>query len=63
MKSFETNEIFEIKSRSNFEELALKIFDYQNKNNNFYSEYSSFILKGKKPTSIREIPFLSLIHI
>ena len=60
MKSFKTNEIFEIKSRSNFEELALKIFDYQNKNNNFYSEYSSFILKGKKPTSIREIPFLPI---
>lgn len=60
MKSFKTNEIFEIKSQSNFEELALKIFDYQNKNNNFYSEYSSFILKGKKPTSIREIPFLPI---
>ena len=43
MKSFKTNEIFEIKSRSNIEELALKIFDNQNKNNNIYTEYSSII--------------------
>ena len=56
MKSFDTNEIFDIKDQSNFEELALKIYHYQSKYNDFYSEYSNFILKGKKPTTTKQIP-------
>ena len=60
MKSFDTNEIFYIKDQTNFEELALKIYYYQSKYNDFYSEYSNFILKGKKPTTTKQIPFLPI---
>ena len=60
MKSFDTNEIFDIKNQSNFEELALKTYHYQNKHNDFYSEYSSFILKGKRPATTKQIPFLPI---
>ena len=60
MKSFDTNEIFDIKDQSNFEELALKIYYYQSKYNDFYLEYSNFILKGKKPTTTKQIPFLPI---
>ena len=53
-------QIFNIKSNSEFEHLCLKIFDFQFKNNLVYREYSEVILKGKKPRRIKEIPFLPI---
>ena len=63
MKSFDTSEIFYIKDQSNFEELALKIYHYQSKHNDFYSEYSNFILKGKKPTTKNKFLFYQLAFL
>ena len=52
--------IFHIEDNSQFEALALEIFDYQIQHNNIYAEYAKLILKGKKPKNIYEIPFLPI---
>jgi hypothetical protein len=52
--------IFHIQNHAQFEELALKIFDYQMNNNQTYSTYATLILKGKKPVNIYDIPFLPI---
>lgn len=54
------DEIFNIQNNAQFENLALKIFDYQIENNQIYSKYSKLILKGAKPVNIFEIPFLPI---
>jgi len=54
------DEIFNIQNNAQFENLALKIFDYQIENNQIYSKYSKLILKGGKPVNIFEIPFLPI---
>lgn len=54
------DQIFHIQNDAQFEELALKIFDYQIKNNETYAEYAKLILKGKRPINIYEIPFLPI---
>ena len=53
-------EIFDIKNDSDFEELALSIFDYQMESNSIYAPYAALILKGKAPNNIFEIPFLPI---
>jgi len=52
--------IFHIQNNTQFEELALKIFDYQMKNNQIYADYAELILKGKNPVNIYDIPFLPI---
>ena len=52
--------IFHIEDNSQFEALALEIFDYQIQHNNIYAEYATLILKGKKPKNIYEIPCLPI---
>ena len=54
------DEIFHIQNNTQFEELALKIFDYQIKKNQIYSAYAKLILKGKRPVNIYEIPCLPI---
>ena len=53
-------EIFDIKNDSDFEELALSIFDYQMESNSIYAPYAALILKGKAPNNIFEIPFFPI---
>jgi len=52
--------IFNIKSNRDFEDLCLKIFDFQFKNNLVYKKYAELILNGEKPKRIQEIPFLPI---
>ncbi len=54
------DEIFRIQNNAQFEELALKIFNYQIKYNPIYAAYAVLILKGKSPNNIFEIPFLPI---
>ncbi len=54
------DKIFHIQNNNQFEELALKIFDYQIKNNQIYSAYAKLILKGRQPVNIYEIPYLPI---
>ena len=54
------NTFTSIKSESDFEEMSLKLFDYQMENNPIYAPYAALILKGKIPANIYEIPFLPI---
>ena len=54
------NEIFKIKNDTEFNNAALKIFQFQLSNNKIYSKYAQSILKNKIPKSINEIPFLPI---
>jgi len=49
-----------ITSESDFEEISLKLFHYQMRDNPIYSPYAALILKGKIPANIYEIPFLPI---
>ena len=60
MKLSHKNRLFNITSNREFEEIALETHRYQIKNNPIYSNFSSLILKGKKPAKINEIPFLPI---
>lgn len=53
-------EIFNIQTQSQFEEFALKVFNYQMKNNPIYTSFAKQILKNKTPKNIFEIPFLPI---
>jgi phenylacetate-coenzyme A ligase PaaK-like adenylate-forming protein len=54
------NKIMAINSKSDFEKMSLKLFDYQMENNPIYAPYAALILKGEIPTNIYEIPFLPI---
>ena len=54
------NEIFKIKNDTEFNNAALKIFQFQLSNNKIYSKYAQSILKNKIPKCINEIPFLPI---
>ena len=54
------NKIMVINSKSDFEEMSLKLFHYQMENNPIYALYAALILKGKIPANIYEIPFLPI---
>ena len=54
------NEIFKITNDTEFNNAALKIFQFQLLNNKIYSKYAQSILKNKIPKSINEIPFLPI---
>jgi len=54
------NQIFNITTEKQFEEIIFKVFDYQIDNNPIYAAYAALILKGKKPKVISEIPFLPI---
>jgi hypothetical protein len=54
------NKIMAINSKSDFEKMSLKLFDYQMENNPIYAPYAALILKGKIPANIYEIPFLPI---
>ena len=43
------NEIFKIKNDTEFNNAALKIFQFQLSNNKIYSKYAQSILKNKIP--------------
>ena len=60
MKLSHKNRLFNITSNREFKEIALETHQYQIKNNLIYSNFSSLILKGKKPGKINEIPFLPI---
>lgn len=53
------NEIFDIQNESDFERIALKVYDYQVEHCAIYREYVQQ-LKWKAPTSSQEIPFLPI---
>ncbi|MDC0201669.1 acyl transferase [Flavobacteriales bacterium] len=54
------DEIFNINSESEFNNLCMKAFDFQMKNNKIYKEYSNIILKGNELNSTKKIPFLPI---
>ena len=54
------DKIFDIKNSSEFENIALNIFNYQIKNNPVYAKYASLLLQGKYPENIASIPFLPI---
>ena len=54
------DKIFHIQDNSQFEALALEIFDYQIQHNNIYAAYAALVLKGRSPNNIFEIPFLPI---
>jgi len=55
------NEIFNIKNQNDFEKLAIKIFNYQAKNNKVYSEYIKYLgVNPEKINDIKKIPFLPI---
>ncbi|NOQ25946.1 MAG: acyl transferase [Bacteroidales bacterium] len=61
MHSISTNDIFTIKNASQFNDLAIKIFNYQAKNNTVYKKYLFHL--GTKISSVKainEIPFLPI---
>ena len=60
MKHSHKNRLFNITSNREFEEIALETHQYQIKNNPIYSNFSSLILKDKKPKTLNEIPFLPI---
>ena len=53
------NEIFDIQNESDFERVALKVYDYQVEHCAIYREYVQQ-LKWKAPKSSKEIPFLPI---
>lgn len=54
-------DLFNIASNKQFEELALKVFNFQAKNNAVYKEYLSHLrVKPSKINSLTEIPFLPI---
>ena len=52
--------IFNIQNDSQFEKVALEVFDYQIAHNKIYASYATKLLKGEKPANIYEIPFLPI---
>jgi len=60
MEKINSDLIFNIKTKSEFEDLAFKFFHYQIKENDIYSKYATLILKGQKPKKLNEIPFLPI---
>lgn len=54
------NEIFNIKTESQFKKIAFKSFDYQMDKNPIYAAYAALILKGKEPKKILDIPCLPI---
>jgi len=54
------DKIFHIQNNAQFEEIALKMFNYQIEKNPIYAAYATLILKGKNPKNIFEIPFLPI---
>ncbi len=57
MEGFIKN-IFDIQTKSDFEEMCMHAFHYQMQNNSIYFEYASLILKNTIPNNYTEIPFL-----
>lgn len=53
------NDIFSIKSDTEFNDLALRIFEFQYENNSVYKSYVD-LLKRPLPTSVDDIPFLPI---
>jgi hypothetical protein len=53
------NEIFSIQSEADFNEVALKVFDFQVRNCKVYGDFVG-VLNRPKPTKIEEIPFLPI---
>jgi len=60
MKKINSDLIFNIKTKNEFEDLAFKFFHYQIRENDIYSKYATLILKGKNPKRLNEIPFLPI---
>jgi hypothetical protein len=53
------NEIFSIQSEADFNEVALKVFDFQIRNCKVYGDFVG-VLNRPQPTKIEEIPFLPI---
>jgi hypothetical protein len=53
------NEIFSIQSEADFNEVALKVFDFQVRNCKVYGDFVG-VLNRPQPTKIEEIPFLPI---
>jgi hypothetical protein len=56
-----SNDIFTISSKKEFEKIALKVFRFQFDNNNVYQEFCTLLKKNKENVkSLIEIPFLPI---
>jgi phenylacetate-coenzyme A ligase PaaK-like adenylate-forming protein len=56
-----TNDIFNIQSKKDFERLALKVFNFQFENNAVYRSFCDLLYKHPSDvTSLKEIPFLPI---
>lgn len=53
------NELFSIQSEADFNEVALKVFDFQVRNCKVYGDFVG-VLNRPQPTKIEEIPFLPI---
>ncbi len=60
MATFNRSKIFKISDERDFEKVALELFSIQSETNPIYKAFCSSILKGIKPTSIHDIPFLPI---
>lgn len=54
-------QIFEIKTKADFEKIALQVFKYQAENNSVYKEYiNNLCVKVNEVKNIKQIPFLPI---
>lgn len=53
------NQIFNIKSKIEFEDVAFKVYDFQKENCNVYKDYLT-LLNHPEPKTLKEIPFLPI---
>ncbi len=61
MHNFSVNEIFSIQNEDKFNDIALKVFNYQAENNIVYKQYLSHLKTNvSEISSIEEIPFLPI---
>lgn len=56
-----SNDIFKVKTDTDFDDLAMKIFRFQAENNLIYKQYLAYVgIKASQITTTREIPFLPI---
>ena len=61
MYNFSVDDIFSIKSNNQFNEIALKIFNYQAENNPIYKKYLFHLgTKRSEINNLNQIPFLPI---
>ena len=61
LPSFFTQDVFSIQSKKTFDEMALRVFEYQSQKCNVYKKYIDLMgVNPKGVTKIEQIPFLPI---